>query len=210
VIPFCSTFDALRATPRRRSVAITFDDGYDDNYQYAAPLLAKHDLPATFFPTIGFIDRDPTIIEHFHTLQNADPRSVRPMQWRQLRELARAGFEIGSHTYSHRNLKMLGDRDAYREMLRSREVLEQNVGQAVRMMAYPFGNPGRHVISRTTEIAAEAGYELAAGIVYRAVRPSDRPLLIPRFTICGDSVARLRAKILGYWDLVGVCQQRLH
>jgi len=41
----------------RKSIVITFDDGFKDNYEYAYPILKKYNLPATFFLADGFISK---------------------------------------------------------------------------------------------------------------------------------------------------------
>jgi peptidoglycan/xylan/chitin deacetylase (PgdA/CDA1 family) len=206
VIPFREVFASPDSDDLRPRVAITFDDGYRDNYDYAVPLLAKYGLSATFFVVAGLIRRDPVVIERCRMLQKTDTDSVRPMESRHLREMSQAGLEIGSHTYSHPNLSLLNRQAAKWEMVRSRQMIEQDLGRHVLSLAYPFGTPGRHIIPTTAEIAAEAGYELAGSILYRNVQLNDSRFVVPRFTVARDSLATLRAKVLGHWDFVGACQ----
>ena len=94
----------------RPRVAITFDDGYDDNYEHAFPILERHAMKATFFVTAGLLERDEAVVERFATTLRRCPRAdVEPMSWGQARELHTAGHEIGAHTWSHPNLAELGD-----------------------------------------------------------------------------------------------------
>ena len=81
------------------TLSITLDDGYRDNFEIAAPILRKLNLPATFFVATGFIDSQ--------TVAPWDRHLVRQpgwMDWQQLRSLASQGFEIGSHTGCHIDL----------------------------------------------------------------------------------------------------------
>ena len=82
------------------TLSITFDDGYRDNFEVAAPILRKLGLPATFFVTTGFIGSQ-TVAPWDRNL----PRQPGWMDWDQLRALVSEGFEIGCHTdeYSRRS-----------------------------------------------------------------------------------------------------------
>ena len=102
VIPFRTMLDVASETRRvRPAVAITFDDGYADNFDFAFPLLQKYDIPATIFVTGGLIDGDPEVHSRFRTLRGTSEAEIRPLEWGQVRELRAAGVEIGAHTYSH-------------------------------------------------------------------------------------------------------------
>ena len=189
----------------RPVVAITFDDGYRDNYEHAFPLLEEYRLPATFFVTAGFIEGDAAVLDRFRTLRGHD--LIRSLEWAQMLEMRAAGAEFGAHTYSHRNLMRLSPPEVETELRRSKDVIEERLGEPVTMLAYPFGKPRRHYTSQTVAAARAAGYEVGATTVLRALRPSDDPLTLPRLLVGGDDVDTLREKLAGSWNLLGRWQE---
>ncbi len=203
LVPFSQVTEAAKAGDLRPVVAITFDDGYVDNYEYAFLLLQKYNVTATFFITAGLMSGDSNVRERFRRLRQASLDEVRPLTWDQLREMRRAGMQVGSHTWSHPNLARLGVEDTRHELRRSKEVLEDELGEAIKMLAYPFGKPGRHFSPATVDIARDVGYELGAAIIFRNVRPNDDPLALPRFFVTRDDLATLQAKVYGAWDFLG-------
>jgi peptidoglycan/xylan/chitin deacetylase (PgdA/CDA1 family) len=82
---------------------------------------------------------------------------LRPMTWRQLQELARAGATIGSHTVFHNRLTDLDEEEAMNELLNSRKEIEANIGDPVSTLAYPDGAWNDKVV----RLARQAGYALA-------------------------------------------------
>ena len=147
--PFARASDTALADGNPRDpIAITFDDGYESAYTEAFPEMSARGIVGTVFPVVGAIGGC-----------NAwDIRlSVRPfkhLSWREIRELARHGFEIGSHTLSHRGLTWLGDQRLSIEMSDSRKKLEDAIGVRVTSIAYPFGMVNRRVL----DAAERAGY----------------------------------------------------
>jgi peptidoglycan/xylan/chitin deacetylase (PgdA/CDA1 family) len=192
----------------RPAVAITFDDGYLDNYEFAFPLLQSRGLPATFFVTAGLLEKDPTVLMRKKTLRQSTFSEVQPLEWAHVREMRAAGMEIGAHTYSHPNLAMLSRRRAWDELWRSKHIIEERLGEPVRTMAYPFGKPGRHFTSETSTLVKEAGYEYACAVLWRAVRSSDSPFALPRLLATRATVEGLREKVWGAWDVLGIWQER--
>lgn len=176
-----------------RAVAVTFDDGFRDVLEEAAPLLAEAGVPgAAFLPTALMAGGA------------ADPsfRSARPlMDWAQARTLRRAGWTLGSHARTHPQLRALSAEQALDELRGSREDLEQALGEPVDLLAYPYGT-NQTVSPRDQRLAAEAGYRAAFMnmIAPLQVGQTDR-LAIPRCKVLrGDSGWVLRGSLSGAMD----------
>ncbi len=124
----------------RKTVAITFDDGYENNYTYAYPVLVKYHIPAAIFVIVRLVGT-----EGFLT-------------WDQIREMSRSGIvNIESHSTSHLWLTGLDARKLKEELESSRKVLEDALNKKVRYLCYPMGGYDERVKSA----AREAGYSAA-------------------------------------------------
>lgn len=125
-------------TPRGRYLALSFDDGYRDNFELIAPVLAEFGAPACFFVCTNFIDSMPDYQTWF--FQNR-VRSVRkpPMTWAMVRELAEAGFAVGAHTTDHLDLAKLPLAEAMRQVLDSKAAVETRLARSCEFFAWPYG-----------------------------------------------------------------------
>ena len=149
------------------------------------------------------------------TRSRAQRGSVEPLRqdvaavtWTEARELVSAGHEIGSHTWSHPVLASLDAAAARTELERSKAVLEDELRRAVTTLAYPFGKRGRHFTEETERLAGEAGYDIAASVLFRPMQARDSDLAIPRFFATQDDVETIADKVTGRWDWLGVWQER--
>ncbi len=134
------------------TLSITFDDGYADNVEVAAPILRKLKLPASFFVTSGFVDSP--IVAPWDAQLRA---GVDWMTWEQVRKLRDMGFEIGNHTDTHIDLGTTEPSVVRSELARSKAKLLAELGVDTRLFAYPFG--GRQNISPVSrELVREAGF----------------------------------------------------
>jgi len=104
-----------------KSLIITFDDGWKNQYQYAFPILKKYNFLATFFVVVNYIGGSSL------------------MSWEELRELLDNGMEIGSHTMNHPNLRTLSEEKLRYEIQNSKIILEEKLGQKILVFAYPYG-----------------------------------------------------------------------
>lgn len=114
----------------RKTVAITFDDGYEDNYSVAYPHLKLYGLPATIFVALNYSEK--------HLL--SDGRCVLPkmLNWNEIREMSQNNISIGAHTLTHRDLVNADLEEARNEILTSKEEIERQIGKKVDYFAYPF------------------------------------------------------------------------
>jgi peptidoglycan/xylan/chitin deacetylase (PgdA/CDA1 family) len=125
-----------------KPVVITFDDGWKNQYTYAYPILKKFGYPATFF-----------II--------TKSRGGVYMTWEEIRELDRAGMDIGSHTETHANLSKETEQVITKEVGESKKTLEKELGHPIQSLAYPYyGNNtlAQDLIRKSGYRAARAGW----------------------------------------------------
>lgn len=121
----------------RKLVLVTFDDGLVDNYTNAWPILKEKGLKAHFFIIVSKIG-----VPGY-------------MNWEQIRELKDGGMIIGSHGMTHRILTELKDKDLDDELVESKKILEDKLGQAVDYLSLPRGFYDKRVI----EMAKKSGYK---------------------------------------------------
>ncbi|HBV88969.1 MAG TPA: xylanase [Desulfosporosinus sp.] len=105
-----------------KPVVITFDDGYEDNYTIAFPILKKYGFTASVFVVSSYINGEGFMSEP------------------QLKELIANGWEIEGHTVSHPYLTQMDKHTVINELKHSKEQLEKVLGQPVNFFAYPYGD----------------------------------------------------------------------
>ncbi len=165
----------------RKSVVITFDDGYEDNYVYAFPILKQYQ-----FPTIIFICSDFIGEEGYLT-------------WQQIREMEQSDIMIGSHTSSHTYLPEAPSDKQDSEIYDSKRIIEQQLRHRVDFFAYPHGGFNENIKKKVRQ----AGY-LAAGTTNRGFDRFNKDLYeIKRFRLNDSDTSSivLWGKLSGYYNL---------
>jgi len=184
--------EAVSAAPHEKIVAVTFDDAYRSVLELARPILDRFELPATVFAPSDGVDSGGPLswpgVDRW--LGGPHEQELVPMSWEQLRALAAAGWEIGSHTATHPHLTQVGDDALADELTRSKAACERHLGSPCTSLAYPYGDVDARVVAAT----ARAGYAAAAALPERL--SSRDPLDWPRIGVYrADDDRRFRLKI---------------
>lgn len=130
-----------RKNLNKDNVAISFDDGYKDNYYNAFPILKKKIIPATLFIITDSVGKSKEIL-------NIE----------EITDMKNNGISFGSHTASHKVLVDLERQSASEEIIRSKKELELMIGEKVKYFAYPKGKK-KHFNKYIKQIVDKAGYK---------------------------------------------------
>jgi len=183
--------DAVLRPPHRRTLAVTFDDGFLSVLDRAEPILTKLGLAGTVFVPTAFMERRQPLAWN-GTRRWADTpfaNELRGMNWDDLGSLADRGWEIGSHTCTHPRLTELDAGTAYAQLLESRLECERRLGTRCTALAYPYGDVDDGVADAAREAGYAAGARLSSSLTPRG------PLQWRRVGIYhGDARLRFRLK----------------
>jgi len=156
------------------AMLITFDDGFADNLEVAAPLLKALRLPATIYLTTSYLEE----AAHQERRQGGAMLS-----WSALADLESAGFEIGAHGHRHRQFDVLPMSAVRQEITQCRELLEERLGHRVATFAYPHGYSSAGV----RQAVRGAGFDAACGVRNALSHPFDNRWSIARLTVRSDT-----------------------
>ena len=166
----------------RHSVAVTFDDGYEETYSVAWPILQRFGFPAAVFITPTEVGQQGFI------------------SWEQASAMATDGMTIGSHTMHHSYLPLVPEERLAEELIESKRVIEARVGRSVDYISYPIGG----FTPRAQAVIKQAGYR-AAYTTNRLARPGG---FFDRYALRRIKVTERDAhplvflvKLSGYYDL---------
>ncbi len=160
-----------------RPVILTFDDGFADFWSAALPVLQQYALNATLYLTTGFIGATSSWLRHEHETG----RSM--LTWEQIATLQTWGIECAAHTHSHPQLDMLPLARAREEIVHSKELLEDSLGQAVSSFAYPYG----YSTARVRQMVQEAGYTSACAVRHALSSDADDAFALARLMVRPDT-----------------------
>ncbi|OOM11352.1 polysaccharide deacetylase family protein [Clostridium saccharobutylicum] len=144
-----------------KSIVVTFDDGYMDNYQNAFPILKELDMKATIFCITSDLDGE------YYLSKDA------------IKEMSNYGIDIQSHTVNHSELNKLSYDEQLKQLKESKKTLESITGKSVFSIAYPYGKYNEDSI----KAAKAAGYSLAFTTDRGLADRDDSPLKLNRIYI---------------------------
>ena len=168
----------------QKPVVISFDDGRLDVYENAFPIMQQYGFMGVFYIVSGGLGDDGMV--------GVD----------QLKEMASAGWEIGSHSQTHADLSTLKVEASYREVVYSRVELENALGFAITSFAYPFGT--------ITDLARNqvhlAGYKSAVGLGHTDSQGPGNLFYLQRQPISWDYDLKRLALVLGWEGPIAVSE----
>ncbi len=182
IVGFEELAEALRDNQLlpRRSVVITIDDGYRDNYEIAHPIIRRRRFPATVFLVSKRLSGE----NDWNTHGVGRGRPLLSLD--QVERLRAEGIEVGAHTRTHCSLPDATDEAVSEEIKGSREDLEAAIGAPVTTFAYPYGR----FDDRAVAAVAEARFLGACTTLDRLAYHGDDPLVIPRIEIRGSDTIK--------------------
>ena len=175
-----------------KTVALTFDDGYQDFYTHAFPLLKQCGFRATVFLTTDRI-RDSSVC-----MEGADY-----LTWSQVRELHAEGITFGSHSVTHADFRSLGPEHIEYELGYSKETIEQRIGAPVESFSYPFALPEEDgdFIRYLADSLENMGYSSGVCSTIGRAMPKNKRFFLPRLSVNSwDDAELFRAKVEGGYD----------
>jgi peptidoglycan/xylan/chitin deacetylase (PgdA/CDA1 family) len=170
-------FDAMYkgAALPAKPVIISVDDGYVDDVRTILPDLLRFHMVATFFVITG---------------RTTEPGFVTDAQ---IRELDRAGMDVGDHTAHHVDLNLLSASELRSETAGSRQRLQAILGHPVYFFAYPFGAYNDAVV----HAVSAAGFTLAYTTAGGTTETTAAPLTMPRLHVGRSETAGGLISLLG-------------
>ena len=162
------------AAPAAGRFVLSFDDGHMSNYTVAFPMLVARGWPGCFFIVASRVG------------------APHALGWRELREMAAAGMEIGSHSLTHPFLHRASAADIRREFGESKRILEDGLGQAITAASLPHGSAG----AQARAVIAELGYRAFCTSEPGLVSPRTDRLAVPRIAIKQRTPAAFLANIV--------------
>lgn len=153
-------------------VCLTFDDGYQDNYNIAYPILKQYEVPFAIYVTTGFIDNRLPMWWYSKEKLGINTESLKKIDAAPL-------CTIGAHTVSHPKLDTLSPEEQTKEIEQSLQELETLLGHPVRHFSYPHGAYNAETLSIINKQTFRSTLLAWGGNIRRGANP----LMLPRIEL---------------------------
>lgn len=138
----------------RPAVAITFDDGYAENMDFALPLMAERKIPCMYYVATSFV-----LNQTFFPHDDALNLQLHPNSVGDLKQILAWGLDVGAHTRTHADIGQVTDsRQLHDELAGSRRELMNLLGVAIDHFAFPYGQTS-NITAAALQIARNVGYK---------------------------------------------------
>jgi peptidoglycan/xylan/chitin deacetylase (PgdA/CDA1 family) len=117
-----------------RAIVLTFDDGFECLYEFVFPVLVQMEFSATIFLVSNHVGG-----KNNWAGQPSGIPNLPTLTWDQIIEMRKAGFEFGAHTMNHPRLDQTSLIDIEREIIGSKQMIEERLGTPISSFAYPYG-----------------------------------------------------------------------
>ena len=151
-----------RAALPENSIVLNFDDGYEDNYTHAFPVLKKFSFPATIFVATDFVGKELV----YESDVNRGVKWLRQhLSWTEIEEMSKSGLiTFGSHTLADIHRTRVTSEEAEGQLLTSKRILEEKLGEEIKLFSYPHGAFDHDV----KWLVEKSGYICACTVLYGA------------------------------------------
>lgn len=165
VLPLEEIVDALKdgGNLPDKAVAITVDDSYKTFYTHAWPHFREAKMPVTLFVATDDLDKKRRDF----------------MSWDELRQAVKEGLYIGNHSVHHPHMSRLSGEEIEQEINGAQQRLQDELGIAPKLFAYPFGDYDERVKDAVKKSGFNAAFAQVSGVAY----PANDFYAIPRFAL---------------------------
>jgi len=178
-----------------KTISITFDDGYRDNYKNAFPILKRYGLRGTIFITTDFIGKP-------------DGPFYGYLNWEEIEDMKNSGtFTFGCHSLSHRNLCNLNDRELNEEIETAKDIMEDRIRMTIDSYAYPFGWHSAFN-KNVVDVLKKRGFLCGFTGIYGANNKSTDPFYLRRLRVSWlDDIEEFEKMLHGSYDWYSIYQR---
>lgn len=187
VIDLCSAVKLISSNHscQKPKLAITFDDGFEECYTIMLPILEKYNIKAAFFINPMSVENQNSSFTKSFISNNLQVNlQKRIMNWDMLKQIKDLGHVVGSHTYSHANLKCLTKSKLQYEIVDSKVKIESKLNTDCDFFAFPFGNDNYFDEKAISLVTKNYKFGFTSGLYGKYYYKNNKKLLSRRHFEC--------------------------